>query len=229
MEARLDYSLGRGSRAMVAGFYKDIEGPIETFQTLQDGRVNTSFANAPKAQLYGGEVEFEYRYDLADFGGWFTTKELLLVANYTYTQSELKVKPGDLTAVFGTSVSDASFYFTDGAPMTGQSDHLVNTQLGLEDSERLQQLTVLLSYASERVVSRGFNRLPDVVEQPGLRVDIVARQGFEVLGREVELKLEARNIFGRGHEEFQDNGTDRIDVNTYDIGTTFGASLSVTF
>ena len=229
LEARLEYYLGRGSRAMVAGFYKDIEGPIETFQTLQDGRVNTSFANAPKAQLYGGEVEFEYRYDLADFGGWFTTKELLLVANYTYTQSELKVKPGDLTAVFGTSVSDASFYFTDGAPMTGQSDHLVNTQLGLEDSERLQQLTVLLSYASERVVSRGFNRLPDVVEQPGLRVDIVARQGFEVLGREVELKLEARNIFGRGHEEFQDNGTDRIDVNTYDIGTTFGASLSVTF
>ena len=53
-------------------------------------------------------------------------------------------------------------------------------------------------------------------------------QLLEVLGREVELKLEARNILGRGHEEFQDNGTNRIDLNTYDIGTTFGASLSVT-
>ena len=57
LEARLEYYLGRGSRAMVAGFYKDIEGPIETFQTLQDGRVNTSFANAPPAQLYADCIE----------------------------------------------------------------------------------------------------------------------------------------------------------------------------
>ena len=39
--------------------------------------------------------------------------------------------------------------------------------------ERLQQLTLLFSYASERVVSRGFNQLPDIVEDPGLRFDIV--------------------------------------------------------
>lgn len=228
-EGRLEYYLGGGSRAMVAGFYKDIERPIEAFSTFSDNRVRTSFANAPKATLYGGEVELEYHYGLGRFGGWLASKELLLVANYTYSKSEIKVQPGDQTAVFGSTVTDASLYFRDGVPLTGQSDHMVNLQLGIEDTDRLQQLTFLLAYDSERVVSRGFNNLPDIIEEPGLRFDIVARQGFVVLGRDIELKLEARNIFGRGHEEYQDNGTDRIDLNTYDVGTTFGASLSVTF
>jgi outer membrane receptor protein involved in Fe transport len=228
-EARLEYYPGRGSRALVAGFYKDIERPIEAFSTFSDGRVLTSFANAPRAQLYGGEVELEYRHDLLNLGGWFETKQALLVANYTYTQSKIKVEPGDQTAVFGLATTDASLFFRPDVPLTGQSDHLLNLQLGLEDTDRLQQLTVLFTYASERVVSRGFNQLPDIMEDPGMRFDIVARQGLTLAGRDVELKLEARNIFGENHEEFQDNGTNRIEINTYDIGRTFAASVSVTF
>ena len=228
-EARLEYYPGRGTRALLAGFYKQIDQPIEAFSTFGDGRVLTSFANAPKAQLYGAEAEFEYHYDLYDLGSWFESKELLVVANYTFTQSELQVEEGDETAVFGSSVSDASLYFVDGDPLTGQSDHLVNLQLGLEDTERLQQLTLLFSYASERVISRGFNQLPPIVEDPGMRLDIVMRQGFEFGGTEAELKLEARNIFGEDHEEFQDNGETRIEINSYDIGTSFAASLSVRF
>jgi outer membrane receptor protein involved in Fe transport len=227
-EARLEYYPGGGARALIAGFYKDIARPIEAFATFADGRVLTSFANAPKAQLYGAEVEAEYRYDLFELGGWLASKDVLLVANYTYTNSQIKVEPGDQTAVFGLATTDASLFFRPDVPLTGQSDHLVNLQLGLEDQEKLQQLTFLFSYASERVVSRGFNRLPDIMEDPGIRFDIVARQGFELAGREVELKLEARNIFGEDHEEFQDNGTDRIEINTYDLGTTFAASLSIT-
>jgi len=228
-EARLEYYPGGGARALVAGFYKNIERPIEAFATFADGRVLTSFANAPKAQLYGAEVEAEYRHDLFDLGDWFATKDVLIVANYTFTNSKTKVKPGDRTAVFGLATTDASLFFRPDVPLKGQSDHLVNLQLGLEDQERLQQLTVLFTYASERVVSRGFNRLPDIKEDPGIRLDIVGRQGFELAGREVELKLEARNILGEDHEEFHDNGRDRIEINTYDIGTTFSASLSLTF
>ena len=82
------------------------------------------------------------------------------------------------------------------------------------------------------MVSRGLNGTPpqpDVIEKPGFRVDFVAREGFRLAGTDVEAKVEVRNIFGRKHEEFQRSGENRIDVNTYDIGTTFAASLSVTF
>ncbi|WP_347304176.1 TonB-dependent receptor [Croceibacterium sp. TMG7-5b_MA50] len=229
LEARAEYYPAGGVRALVAGFYKNIDRPIEAFATYADGRVLTSFANAPSAELYGAEAEFEYRYDLADIGDFFSTKELLVVANYTYTQSSISVQEGDRTAVFGYGTDDATLFFRPDAPLTGQSDHLVNLQLGLEDSEQLQQLTFLFSYASDRVVSRGFNQLPDILETPGTRLDVVFRQGLELGGTNAELKLEARNIFGTDHQEFQDNGTNRIEINSWDIGTTFGASLSVTF
>ena len=124
----------------------------------------------------------------------------------------------------------ASNFFRDGVALTGQSDHLVNLQLGLEDQETLQQFTMLLSYASERVTSRGAAAsLPDIVEDPGVRLDLVYRQGLNAFGIPLELKLEARNITGRDHIEFQDNGTTRIDINTWEVGRSFGVGLSAEF
>ena len=55
-----------------------------------------------------------------------------------------------LSAVmFGWSLcrqpSAVSNFFIDGTPLTGQSDHLVNLLIGLEDTDRLSQQTLLLS------------------------------------------------------------------------------------
>ena len=93
----------------------------------------------------------------------------------------------------------------------------------------MSQATILLSYASERVTSRGTSNLPDIIEDPGLRLDFVVRQGFELGGADMELKLEARNLTGRDYEEFQTNGDSRIDINSYDVGTSFSVSLSAEF
>jgi hypothetical protein len=123
-------------------------------------------------------------------------------------------------AVFASSSTDATDFFRDGTPLTGQSDHLVNLQVGIEAQDRLSQQTFLLTYASERVVSRGLNGTPpqpDIVEDPGFRLDFVMREGFEFLEQAFEAKVEIRNIFGRGHEEFQQAGDTRIDVNTYAV------------
>jgi len=135
-------------------------------------------------------------------------------------------------AVFASSSTRASDFFRDGSPLTGQSDHLVNLQVGLESRERLSQQTLLLTYASERVVSRGLNGTPpqpDIVEDPGFQLDFVMREGFTLFGRAMEGKLEVRNIFGRGYEEFQRAGDNRVEINTYDVGTTIAGSISVTF
>jgi outer membrane receptor protein involved in Fe transport len=232
-EARAEYYLGGQSRVSVAGFYKKIEDPIEVYVGLVTGDRFISYANAPSAQLYGGELDLQYNYDLYDIGGWFETKQLVLVGNYTYTKSDLSVAEGDtVTVVQGENIitADATNYFTDGAPLVGQSDHLVNLQLSLEDLDRLQQLSVLLSYASERVTLRGSNGLSDVIDKPGVQLDLVYRQGFDLFGTEAELKLEARNLLGTDHEEYQVNNTGLVlQNNSYDVGQSFGASLSVTF
>lgn len=228
-EVRGEYYISRGSRFSLAGFYKTIDNPIEAFSSFSDNEQLTRFANAPRATLYGAEFDAQYTVDLMDMGGLFETKELLLLANYTYTQSQIRVRDGDITSVFPSADAPASNYFRDGVPLTGQSDHLANFQMTLEDVDRLQQVTVLMNYASKRVTSRGTAGLPDIVENPGFTLDLVVRQGFALMGTDGELKLEARNVTGRDNFEFQTNGTDRAEINTYDVGTSFSASVSFTF
>jgi hypothetical protein len=230
-EVRAEWYVAPDQRVSVAGFYKKIDRPIEAFVTQLNNQYTTSYANAPSAQLYGGELEVQKYLELPG-GLWEEGQRFVLIGNYTYTQSKVRVRPGDTVAVFAASSDLATDYFRDGAPLTGQSDHLLNLQLGLENRDRLSQQTFLLTYASERVVSRGLNGSPpqpDIVEQPGLRLDFVAREGFQVLGREIEGKLEVRNIFGRKHREYQQSGDNVLEINTYDVGTTISGSLSVTF
>ena len=228
-EVRGEYYISRGSRFSLAGFYKTIDKPIEAFSSFSDNEQLTRFANAPRATLYGAELDAQYTWDLVDLGGFFETKELLLFANYTWTQSSISVNAGDVTRVYPSADAPATNYFRDGVPLTGQSDHLANVQLSLEDTERLQQFTILANYASKRVTSRGTSGLPDIVENPGFTLDLVMRQGFTLMGAEGELKLEARNITGRDNFEFQTDGTNRAEINTYDVGTSFSAGVSFTF
>ena len=225
-EARFEWYFAPDQRLSVAGFYKDIKKPIEAFAAFNDNSVVTSYANAPKAQLYGAEFELQKYFDLSD---WLGPRRLVTVANYTFTKSKIKVGAGDLVEVFGTTAQPAANFFRDGAPLTGQSDHIANLQLGLENTDKLEQLTFLVTYASTRVVSRGPVGLPDIIEKPGFRLDVVAREGVTFMGQEMELKVEFRNITGTRHQEYQSNGTNRIDINTYDQATSVSGSISVKF
>ncbi|MFM7403190.1 MAG: TonB-dependent receptor domain-containing protein, partial [Erythrobacter sp.] len=165
-EARAEYYLGGRNRLSLAGFYKEIDNPIENFLINASGEILTSFANAPSAELYGAEVDAAYAFDLFDMGGFFATKQLLVQANYTFTQSNIAVTAGQIAPVPGAPTQDASLLFDDGASLVGQSDHVGNISIGLEDTDKVQQFTLFLNYASERVTLRG-GPLTDVVEDPG--------------------------------------------------------------
>ena len=230
-EARVEYYFAPEQRLSIAGFYKKIKNPIEAF-VVSD--FTTSFANAPEASLYGIEIDAQKYIDLSGLSDsdFFATRRLVIVANYTYTKSELKVAAGDRTAVFGAFSTNATDYFQNGAPLTGQSDHIANFQFGMEDTDKLSQVTMLLSYSSDRVSSRGINGTPpqpDVIERPGFRLDLVARQGIKIAGQEAELKFELRNLTKTKYREFQQSGNNQIIYNQYDPGVSASASLSFNF
>ncbi|HEX2812732.1 MAG TPA: TonB-dependent receptor [Sphingopyxis sp.] len=228
-EARYEWYFDRDQRLSVAGFYKRIKNPIETFVSGAD--FTTSFANAPEADLYGAEVEVQKYFDLSDWGGFWSSRRIVLVGNYTYTSSKIHVGLDDKVHVYGASSTQATDYFTDGDRLTGQSKHLANVQFGLEDQGSLSQQTLLITYASKRSISRGLSNTdqPDVFEAPGLRIDFVARQGFKLFKQDVELKFEARNLTGRGHVEYQQVGDNRVNVNGYDLGRVFALGASIKF
>jgi hypothetical protein len=235
-EARYEWYFAREQRFSIAGFFKKIDKPIESFISGSD--FTTSFANAPKADLYGGEVEVQKYVDLANMfsDDFFATRRLVAIANYTYTKSKVKVSASDAVAVFAASSTLATDFFTDGASLTGQSDHILNLQLGMEDTDGLSAQTFILSYASKRVTSRGNTSFrdpatgipqADIYEYPGFNLDFVLRQGFTVRGIASEFKFEARNILGQDYKEYQQFGGNRVYYNLYRKGTTLSASLSI--
>lgn len=229
-EARYEWYFARDQRLAAAVFYKKIDNPIENFTSNSDNLVNTSYANAPSATLYGLEIETQKYFDVANWfdGDFWSTRRLVVIGNYTYTKSDIKVGPSDTTVVNG-QVSAASNFFRDGSPLTGQSDHLVNIQLGLEDTESLSQQTFLFSYTSPRVTSRGPSLQPDIVERPGIHLDFVARQAVDMFGLNTEVKFEARNITGQRYTESQRVGGNEIFYNRYDVGTSFSIGAAVKF
>ena len=228
-ELRGEWYFAPEQRLSIAGFYKRIDNPIETYVSFSDNAVLSSFANAPKADLYGGEIELQKYFPLEGLfnSDFLASQRLLVIANYTYTKSKLKVREGDTVDAFPLSSTAATDFFRDGAPLTGQSDHLVNLQLGIENKDKLQQMTFLLSYASDRVTNRAGGGQPDIKERPGIRLDFVAREGLDFMGLDAELKFEVRNITGTKYQEFQELGENRIYYNRYDVGTT--ASVGVGF
>ncbi|BCA61903.1 TonB-dependent receptor [Sphingomonas sp. HMP9] len=248
LDARYEWFFARDQRFTLGAFYKRIDKPIEQvgFYTGADDRLQTGFTNLPKAKLYGGEVEFQKYVPLDTLGSdFFATRRLLFIANYTYTQSSITVDGtcvpnvvDQTTKVAGcqTGFAPATGNFRDGAPLTGQSDHLVNVQLGLEDTKSLSQITLLFNYASDRVTNRGPSNLggtgflPDIIEKPGIRLDLVARQGVELRGAKFEVKAEARNLTKTRFTEGQtfENGN-QVYINRYNLGQVFTLGISTTF
>ena len=230
-EARYEWYFDREQRFTIAGFFKRIDSPIESFSSFDDNSVITSFANAPKADLYGVEIETQKYFDLSAIGdeGFFATRRAVVIANYTYTKSKISVKAGDTVAVFNASSTNALDFFTDGSPLTGQADHLINLQFGLEDTERLSQQTILFSYSTDRVTSRGASGQPDIKEKPGIQLDFVAREGFTLGGKDAELKLEVRNLTNTKYQEFQENGANKIFYNRYKQGISASIGVELNF
>jgi outer membrane receptor protein involved in Fe transport len=248
LEARYEWFFGRDQRITAAGFYKRIDNPIEQvgFYTGADDRLQTGFTYLPQATLYGGEVELQKYFDLDFLGDAFATRRALFIANYTYTKSSITANNQCVPNPASTANSPglggcqpgfgrARALFRDGASLTGQSDHLVNVQVGIDDRKSLSQLTALFNYASDRVTNRGPAQFeggfqPDIIERPGIRLDVVARQGFDIGSRRIELKAEARNLTRTRFQEAQTfaNGN-QVFINRYNLGRVFTLGVTTTY
>lgn len=231
IEARYEWYFGRDEYLNIAAFYKDIQRPIEQLATSGDNDVNVTFLNAPAARLYGLETEIVKFFPLNDWGGFFSSRRLRTQLNYTYTQSEVRVGANDTVIVPFLGVAAASDYFVDGRPLTGQSDHIVNLQISLEDEDRLSQQSILLTYSSDRITNRSpIGDAPDITERGHVSLDFVWRQGFSVMGRELQANLEVRNILNNGFREFYRalDGSE-IDALSYDRGVSVSFGLGTTF
>lgn len=231
-DARYEFYLGRNQFITLAGFYKEIENPIEEIQFESSTFVfDTTFINSPKAELLGGEFEYRTRFGI-NWSDWFERRDWLFSVNYTYTNSEIKAEAGDVVInPFSGAEQSAALFGLDGAPLQGTPEHIVNAQFGWEDED--DQLTLLVGWVDERILQRGSptttGGVPDVIEKPGVQMDLVYRQDVVIGGTDFKIGLSARNLLGTRHQEFQLSGAGRTEFNTYDRGRSISATLTAKF
>lgn len=233
-DARYEWFFDRGQYFTVSAFYKDIDEPIEAYIFEPSiFSIAQSYINAPRAELYGAEIEGKIYFEPTSGMGWIDGKRWLVQANYTFTNSKVKVGAGDTVAPpdLGGARRPASDYIIDGSRLQGQSRHLANLQFGYEDEEARSQATILVNYASTRITARGniSSGQPDFLQDPGVTLDFVYRQTFEVMSRELALSFEARNLLAVDHKEYQEFGGGRVEVNRYKQGRSFSLGLTSRF
>jgi outer membrane receptor protein involved in Fe transport len=236
-DLRGEWYFSRGEFVTVGLFYKDIENPIERIATASEAGV-TTFVNSPEATLFGAELEFEKRMDLSDYGQFFADKELIFVSNYTYTDSEVStdgtvLQPFRSTGTIAARERNASDFLVEGHQLEGQSNHLANIQLGIENVENGATLTALLNYASDRTLLIGQaqqNGTDRVVEDVPLLLDLVYSRPFELKGGEWNLGFKVQNILGEEFNAFREDSTGReLPFIAYDRGRIVTLSLSAEF
>jgi outer membrane receptor protein involved in Fe transport len=229
-DLRYEWFFDQSQYFAVGAFYKDIKRPVEAvvFQLSTD-RVAQTYLNAPKAILQGAEIEVKKLFDQPFESGWLAGKSFLVQANYTFTDSEVQVGPGDL--VFLTegngSPSPARSVIPDGSRLQGQSEHVANLQLGFEDEA--QQGTLLVTYVSERSSARGPSGQPDYIQEPGVIMDFNYKRNFAAAGREFTFNFKAGNLLDEHYIESQNFNNSEVTINKYDLGRTFTFGLSTAF
>ena len=259
LDARVERYFTSSQFLTLGGFYKDLTNPIEEIN-LEIGESDaTGFINAPQATLWGLEAEFEKRFGLdalafvpflRDPSG---ARDLVIRSNYTFSQSDVS-NNGEISAVVSSSASveapvtlqtfEGSQLFVDGRRLQGQSDHILNVQIGVEDSANAWEVTLLLNYQSDRTrlidsistTVDGRNQLLDVPieEDVPLTLDFVANWSPEIANRPVAFGLKIANILGEDYESFRRIDAPGFDsaravTDAYDIGTVFSGSVKVGF
>lgn len=231
LDGRFEWYFDRGQYFTVGAFYKDLDKPVESVVNESGSTVQQTYINAPKARLYGAEIEVKKVFEPISDMAWFASKRWLIQANYTYANSEVQVDAGDVVYPLagGGASRPATDYVTDGDKMQGQSDHMANLQFGFEDDTAQSQATILVTYVSDRISARGRPGQPDLVQRPGTMVDFTYRREFSAWEHDFTFGFKARNLLDEEFQEFQELGAGRVDNLRYGLGRSFSVSLSTTF
>ena len=222
IDLRAEYYFGLNQFLTAGIFYKEILNPIEETVNESGDLIITSYQNVPSAEITGFEIEYEQIFEAIRN----SNNDLIIKFNYTDTDSEVIVNPGDTYINnLGRSVS-AQNLLANGrdSRLQGQSDSIANFQIGLDNLQDQSEATLIFNYVSDRVRARGVDVLPDIIEEPPLLVDFTYSRVLAYPNYDLKLSLELRNLLD---EEYYASMRNVAIYDQYDLGQS--ASLGFKF
>ena len=181
-DIRGEWFFGNGDNLTITVFRKDIEKPIEFFESAaSDTTIAREILNANEATVEGVEVEF--LKELGFLGGVFDT--LFVQGNFTVQDSELVC---DANAAFAC---EADAPTNPVRSLSGASDYVANLMLGFDAPNAKHTASLIFNEFGERLYVAGRNGAPDGFEQPFRSLDITY---FWYPTDTMTLKVKAQNL-----------------------------------
>ncbi|WP_028294745.1 TonB-dependent receptor [Oceanobacter kriegii] len=208
LDLRGEYYFSEEESVTVALFYKDVDKPIERQVLDADGSAAEGYTydNVNSAELKGLEADFRLNVLDTDRLSGFVS------GNFAWVDSEV-----DLTGTNAERLEGAS-----SRALQGQSEFLGNLQLGLDDYESGQSLTLLVNYFDERIYATSRGDLGPVMEDGRTTFDLVYSYDFS---DDLKIKAKASNITDEPVTYSRDGRT----LESYYVGTDFDASVEYQF
>jgi TonB-dependent receptor len=205
-DIRTEWFFESGDNFTASLFYKDITNPIEQSRVPgSDDNVLLTFYNAEAGEIFGLELE-----GLKDIGAGF-----FLSGNLTLTDSEI-VSPE------GQGFSNTK------RKMTGQSDYVLNTQLGYDSENGMHSVSVVYNLFGERIYyAARSDGNDDAFEKPFNSLNIV----YSFFPTEsITAKLKVSNILNekRVFDQVNSEGN-TVRILEQEVGTSVGLDLRYAF
>ena len=209
-DLRWEWYFGSSDYASLGVYYKEFTNPIEASIFDSISRQGT-YINALGAENAGIEAEIYKRLDFLGhdfFNG--IGEDFYVQANASFIESEVSIAPEDQGVLTSTT-----------RPLQGQSDYLLNLQVGYEPIQGTTA-TLLYHYYGERIAEVGIEGAPDLVEQPFGELNFVL---IRDLTKDLAMTFKAKNI-GDQRNEITQIGFVNI---AYNRGREFSFQLDYTF
>lgn len=207
IDMRLEHFFSPYENVAVSLFYKKFDNPIEKIRKA--AIIQTSgFINSDEADLYGVEIEALKYLDFINVAG---IKDCFVGGNFALIESEVQIPR-----------AEKEILTNDNRSLQGQSDWIVNFNLGYENNNNGMFATLLYNISGERISELGTFGRDDIYQQPVSRLDFVYRQKVVKNWR---LKFEAENLLDPTIEFEQDGKVSR----RYAEGRKFAFGVDYTF
>lgn len=205
-DLRGEWVYDNGDNFTLSLFYKDVADPIEQSRKPgSDENIMLTFYNGEEGEIYG--VEFEGLKNLG--AGFFVS------GNLTLSDSEI-VSP------------DNEGYTSLKRRMNGQSEYVLNTQLGYDSDNGMHSASLVYNVFGDRVYyAARSNGHDDAFEQPFHSLDIV----YSFFPADaITAKLKVGNILDekRTFEQTNSRGNN-VTILEQEVGTTFSVNLRYSF